>query len=125
MACLSSRPPGVRSSGLALAFSLTFEPRLPDGVGVAEAGDDVVADGEGELEPVRGAFLEGEPHALAVGLHRQRQHHVGPPGRQDGQAHYLHVRLQRLCEHHTHTRTGCSNFRSASYIALNWTGSLN
>jgi hypothetical protein len=86
----------LSSSGGCL--SLTFEACLPDGVGVAQAGDDVAADGEGELEPVRGAFLEREPHALG-GVHRQRQDDVAPPGRQDGQARYPHVRLQRLCEH--------------------------
>jgi len=92
---------GVRRSRSCSRFSesaLTFEAGLPDGVGVAEAGDDVVADGEGELEPVGRAFLEGEPHALGVGLHRQRQEDVGATGGQDRQAHYLHVRLQRLCK---------------------------
>jgi hypothetical protein len=79
-------------------FYSTSDAGLPDRVGVAEAGDDVVADGEGELEPVRGSFLEREPDALGVGLHRKRQEDVGPAGRQDGQAHDLHVRLQRLCE---------------------------
>lgn len=78
-------------------FGYTFDAGLPDGIGVAEAGDDVVADGEGELELVEGALLEGEPDALGVGLHRQRQEDVRPAGREDGQAHDLHVRLQRLC----------------------------
>ena len=81
--------------------STTSDAGLPDGVGVAEAGDDVVGDGEGELEPVGAAFLEREPRLLAAALglrrQRQRQHHVRPPGRQDGQARDLHVRLQRLC----------------------------
>lgn len=76
---------GDKLSGLRCgSLIFTFDAGLPDAVGVAEAGDDVVADGEGELELVQGAFLEGEPHPLAVGLHRQRQEDVGPPRGYDG-----------------------------------------
>ena len=109
----SARRSRSRRFGFRFSVSpLTFDAGLPDGVGVAEAGDDVVADGEGELEPVGRAFLEGEPHALGVGLHRQREEDVGAAGGQDRQAHYLHVRLQRLCKH----TGGCSKFRSAVCI---------
>jgi hypothetical protein len=94
-------------------FLFTFDAGLPDGVGVAESGDDVVADREGELEPVGGSFLEREPHALRVGIHRQRKEDVVPPRRQDGQAHDLDVRLQRLCGRH-----GSSNFGSNSSVRM-------
>ena len=85
--------------GLAGGCAVTPDAGLPDSVGVAEAGDDVAGDGEGELEPVCAALLEREPGLLALGLRRQRQrqHHVRPAGGQDGQARDLHVRLQRLC----------------------------
>ena len=83
--------------GLAGGCAVTPDAGLPDGVGVAEAGDDVAGDGEGELEPVGAALLEREPGLLALGLRRHPQLHVRPAGGQDGQARDLHVRLQRLC----------------------------
>jgi hypothetical protein len=88
----------------------TFDAGLPDGVGVPKARDNVVGDGEGEHEPVDTAFLERKPWLLAgPGLHKQSQDDVWAPGRQDGEARDLHVRLQRLCPfgvQHTVSLTG-------------------
>ena len=64
--------------GLAGGCAVTLDAGLPDSVGVAEAGDDVAGDGEGELEPVCAALLEREPGLLALGLRRHPQLHVRP-----------------------------------------------
>lgn len=42
----------------------TLKTGFPDGVGVAETRDDVVADREGEPQLVRASFLQSEPYSL-------------------------------------------------------------
>jgi hypothetical protein len=75
----------------------TFDAGLPDSVDVPKARDNVVGDRKGELEPVDTAFLEREPWLLAgPGPHRQSKDDVWAPGRQDGEARDLDVRLQHL-----------------------------
>jgi hypothetical protein len=42
----------------------TLETRFPDGVGVPETRDNVVADSKAEAQLVRASFLQSEPDSL-------------------------------------------------------------
>lgn len=74
----------------------TFHSRLPHGVGVSEARDDVVGDGESELEAVAAAVLEGEGEALGVRDEGDGEDDVGAVGGEDGEVLDLHIWLEGL-----------------------------
>lgn len=74
----------------------TSEAGLPDAVGVLEARNNVVGDGEGEFEAVTVALLEGEEAALGVVREGNWQHKIRPTLALNGEAQYLHFRFFAL-----------------------------
>lgn len=89
--------PELEAGGLG-SRKLTFDAGLPYRVSVSETRDDVVADGEGKLQPVMATFLQGKPHALGVRSHRKWEDNVRPSGRDDRKAQNVNLGLQGFYE---------------------------
>lgn len=62
---------------------LTFDASLPHCVSVSQTRDNVVADTEGESQPVLAAFLQREPGALQIWNHGEWKDNVRPFRRDD------------------------------------------